>query len=256
MARAEDYHSFEREIDGWRIRKKNQTDDRKSYDEVFDKQNLMRIYKLFSDGVVDKFDFPISTGKEGNVFRASTKNGALLAVKIYRTSTGTFSDMWKYIAGDPRFRGLPTNRKRLIPAWAKKEFLNLNLLQSAGVRVPKPVVQHQNIVVMEYIGDEVEPARQLRYVEPEDPERTARTIFEYMKLGYQKAKLVHCDMSEFNILMLNQEPVIIDVGQGVLTQHPNAEEWLERDVFNMVKYFRRHKVSVNSVDLLKEIRGK
>jgi RIO kinase 1 len=256
VARADDYHSFERQIDSWRIRKKNQTDDRKSYDEVFDKQNLMRIYKLFSDGVMDRFDFPISTGKEGNVFRASTNAGTMLAVKIYRTSTGTFSDMWKYIAGDPRFRGLPTNRRRLIPAWAKKEFLNLGLLYRAGVRVPQPIVQHENIVVMEYIGDEVEPARQLRYVELEDPEGTARTIFEYMKLGYQKAKLVHCDMSEFNVLMLDQEPVIIDVGQGVLVQHPNAEEWLQRDVFNMAKYFKKYGISVDAKELLKEIKGK
>lgn len=255
MSREEDYHSFEREIDKWRIRRKDSSD-RKSYDEVFDQQNLMRVYKLFSDGVMDKFDFPISTGKEGNVFRASTLKGELLAVKIYRTSTSTFSEMHKYIAGDPRFRGVPKSRKKLILAWAEKEFQNLRLFYNAGVRVPKPIARHDNIVVMEYIGDEVEPAKQLRYVKVDDPEGVARTVLGYVRLGYQKAKLVHCDLSEFNILMKGDEPVIIDVGQGVLLGHANAEEWLERDVFNVVRYFNRYGLKLDVKKELEEIRKK
>lgn len=253
VAPVDEYHRFEQEIDKWRIRRKD-ADDRKSVDEVFDKQNLMRIYKLMSDGVIDKFDFPVSTGKEGNVYRASTKDGKFLAVKIYRTSTGTFGDMWKYIVGDPRFKGISSNRKRLILSWAAKEFLNLKLLHRARVRVPEPVVQHKNIVVMEYIGDEVEPARQLKYLEPEDPEGLSRKILAYVRLAYQKAKLVHCDLSEFNILMFRGEPVIIDVGQGVLIAHANAEEWLERDVRNIARYFSKYKVKIDVSAELKVIR--
>ena len=104
---------IERERDSWKVRKKD-SDDRKTYAEVFDKRNLLRIYKLFSDGVIDMIDFPISTGKEGNVFRAMTSDGDLLAVKIYRTSTATFRDMAKYIQGDPRFEGVTGNRRKLI----------------------------------------------------------------------------------------------------------------------------------------------
>lgn len=253
MAPEENYHAFEREIDKWRMRRKDSSE-RKSYDEVFDQRNLMRIYKLFSDGVVDQFDFPISTGKEGNVFRASTKSGQLLAVKIYRTSTGTFSDMYKYIAGDPRFKGIPKARGRLIYAWALKEFLNLGLFRKAGVRVPAPVAHQDNILVMEYIGDKDEPARQLRNVILDDPERICRKILKYVKLGYQKAKLVHCDLSEFNVLMLEGEPVFIDVGQGVLASHPNAPEWLQRDVGNVARYFKRYGLEIDVAEELKEIR--
>ena len=253
MAPVDEYHRFEQEIDKWRMRRKD-ADDRKSVDEVFDKQNLMRIYKLMSDGVVDRFDFPISTGKEGNVFRASTRDGKFLAVKIYRTSTGTFGEMWKYINGDPRFKRVSSNRKRLVLSWANKEFLNLKLLHWAGVRVPEPVVQHDNIVVMEYIGDDIEPARQLKYVQPEDPEGLSMKVMSYVRLAYQKAKLVHCDLSEFNILMFRNEPVLIDVGQGVLVSHANAEEWLERDVRNMVRYFGRHGGKMDVAEELKEIR--
>lgn len=247
---------FEREIDDWRIRRKDSSE-RKSYDEVFNQQNLMRIYKLFSDGVVDRFDFPISTGKEGNVFRASTVKGELLAVKIYRTATSTFGDMAKYIQGDPRYRKVKTrNKNRLVLIWAEKEYNNLELFTRAGVRVPKPVAHHANIVVMEYIGTESEPARQLRNVGLEDPEPVARKILHYVKLGYQKSNIVHSDLSEFNVLMLDGEPVIIDVGQAVLREHPFAEEWLERDVSNVARYFKRYKLNIDVKVELKEIRGR
>jgi RIO kinase 1 len=253
VSRADDYHSFEREIDKWRIRRKD-SDERKSYDEVFDRQNLMRVYKLFSDGVIDRLDFPISTGKEGNVFRASNAKGELLAVKIYRTSTSTFRDMAKYVHGDPRFGGVVSNKRKLILSWAHKEFWNLQLLHKAGVRVPKPVARHQNIIVMEYIGDQVEPARELRNVRLADPEAVARKILGYMRLAYKKAKLVHGDISEFNVLMLGPEPVIIDVGQAVMLGHPHAEEWLERDVRNVARYFRKYGLDIDVVKELKEIR--
>ena len=251
MPQQEKYHEFEREIDSWRVRKKDSSW-RKSYDEVFDQQNLMIIYKLLSDGVFDKLDFPISTGKEGNVFRASTKDGKLVAVKIYRTSTSTFRDMAKYIQGDPRFKGLIGQKRKLIYAWANKEYINLMAFDRAGVRVPKAIAQRQNVVVMEYIGDETEPARELRDFILEDPEPIARKILEYIRLAYQKAKLVHSDISEFNILMLDGEPVIIDVGQAVLLEHPNAQEWLERDVNNVARYFKKQGVKL---DVAKELEG-
>ncbi|MGQ9587698.1 MAG: serine protein kinase RIO [Thermoplasmata archaeon] len=253
MAPPHDYHAFEREIDSWRIRRKD-ADDQKSYDEVFDKPNLMVIYKLFSDGVLDRLDFPIATGKEGNVFRASTRDGGLLAVKIYRTTTSTFRDMAKYIHGDPRFDGLGGRKRKLIFMWAMKEFLNLKQLYKAGVRVPKPVAQRRNVVVMEYIGNETEPARELRNVKLRDPEPVARKLLDYIKLAYRKAKLVHSDISEFNVLMLDGKPVIIDVGQAVMLGHPLAQEWLERDVSNVARYFRRYDVKIEVAKELKEIR--
>ena len=244
--------ALERVIDSWKMRRKDD-DDRKSYDEVFNKQNLMRIYKLMSDGAFDKFDFTISTGKEGNVFRASTVDGALVAVKIFRTSTATFNDMYKYVAGDPRFFGVGGNRRRLIMVWAEKEFMNLEAMHRAGVRVPRPIARNKNIIVMEYIGDESGPAPQLRSVDLDDPERVARRIMEFIRLAYRKAELVHSDLSEFNVLMFQGEPVIIDAGQAVLRDHPNSMEWLRRDVSNIARFFRKHDVKMDVDSELKEI---
>jgi RIO kinase 1 len=248
----EDYHRFERDIDKWRVRRKD-ANDRKSYDEVFDKQNLMRVYKLFTDGIIDRLDFPISTGKEGNVFRATTPDNKLVAVKIYRTSNANFSEMAKYVFGDPRFKGLNARKRKLIYAWAHKEYLNLMLFDKVGVRVPKPISHLDNVVVMEYIGDEAAPARELRDSELVDPGEISRKILDYVRLAYKKAELVHSDLSEFNILMLDQEPVIIDVGQAVILGHPQSGEWLERDVKNMARFFRKHGVEI---DVKKEIKGK
>lgn len=255
MSPEKDYHSFEREIDKWRVRRKD-TNDRKSYDEVFDQQNLMRVYKLFTDGVIDKLDFPISTGKEGNVFRATTPKNEFVAVKIYRTSNANFSEMAKYVLGDPRFKGLNARKRKLIYAWAHKEFLNLGLFANAGVRVPRPIKHLGNIVVMEYIGDENAPARELRNTMLEDPEAVAEKLLGYVKLAYQKSELVHSDLSEFNVLMLGQEPVVIDVGQAVVLGHPFAEEWLERDVKNMARYFKKLDVHIDVKQRLEEIRKK
>ena len=254
MSRDIDFRRFEQEIDKWRIRRKD-ADDRKSYDEVFDKKNLLRIYKLFVDGVIEQLDFPISTGKEGNVFRATTPEKDLVAVKIYRTSTATFKDMAKYIQGDPRFKGIAGNRIRLIMAWAQKEYRNLERLTEVGVRVPRPIARRDNVIVMEYIGDEVAPAREMREVQLEDPEGVARKLLEYVRLAYQKAELVHGDLSEYNVLMKDQEPVIIDVGQTVLLDHPLAQELLERDLANMARYFNKYGVEIDVQKELREIRG-
>jgi len=229
-------------------------DDRKSYDEVFDKENLLRIYKLFTDDVIDTLDFPISTGKEGNVFRATTPDGTLVAVKIYRTRTATFRDMAKYVQGDPRFKGVTTNKRKLRLAWAAKELANLQRFADAGVRVPRPIARRDNIIVMEYIGTEESAAPEMRHVVLEDPGGVAETLIGYVKLAYRKADLVHGDLSEFNVLMDGQEPVVIDVAQGVLLKHPLAEELLQRDVENMARFFRKYGVSIDTKAVLGEIR--
>lgn len=253
MSADEEYHRFEREIDKWRVRRKD-TDDRKSYDEVFDQQNLLKIYKLFTDGVIDQLDFPISTGKEGNVFRATTPEKQLVAVKIYRVTNANFSEMAKYVMGDPRFKGLKARKRRLIYAWAYKEYLNLGQFDRAGVRVPKPISHLDNMIVMEYIGDEVSPAKEIRNTKLEDPQAIAQKLLGYVRIAYQKAELVHSDLSEFNVLMLGQEPVLIDVGQSVALGHPRAEEWLERDVKNIARYFRKYDVAIDVRKELEEIK--
>ncbi|MFQ5909644.1 MAG: serine protein kinase RIO [Thermoplasmata archaeon] len=243
---------FEAKIDSWRIRVKDD-DDRKTVDEVFDRRTLLSVYKLFKDGILDTVDFPISTGKEGNVFKCSGPDGSV-ALKVYRVSTATFKHISKYIVGDPRFRGVQKNRNKVIHMWARKENRNLERMASGGVRVPKPLACHNNMIAMEYIGTEEMPAPLLKDVHVEFPEKLFDEIVDNMRKIHDVG-LVHGDISEYNVLMSDSTPVIIDVGQGVPLEHSMAEEWLQRDIANIVRYFKRLGVKAELKEVTKRVRG-
>ena len=249
-----DLRKFERIIDGWRTRVKDDND-RKTYDEVFDRQTLMVIYKLFSDGVFDILDFPISTGKEGNVFRAATKDGDFLAVKIYRITNAGFKDLADYVLGDPRFRNSPQHFPGILYVWAKKELANLEKFKSIGIRVPQPITLNKNVLVMEYIGTPEQPARPLRDYDMEDPGEMAEWMLGVIRTAYSKGKIVHGDLSEYNVLITEDEPVVIDLAQAVLLEHWRAQELLERDVRNVARYFKKFDVRIDAKDELKRIRS-
>lgn len=243
---------FEKVIDSWRERIKDD-DQRKTIDEVFDQETLLSIYKVFNDGILETVDYPVSTGKEGNVFKCTSKKG-LVALKIYRVATSTFKHISKYIAGDARFRGFAGNKRKLIHTWARKEYSNLERMLKGGVRVPKPLAYRNNILVMEYIGDETAPAPLLKDVKVQRPRKLFEDVIENMR-KINDVGLVHADMSEFNILMEDGKPVIIDVAQGVPLDHPLAEQWFERDVENMARYFRKLRLKVDSTEMKRRIRG-
>jgi len=218
--------------------------------EVFEKATLQSLWKLMNNGYIDTFEFPISTGKEGNVFRARRK-GSLIAVKIYRINTATFRSISKYLMYEPPQK-VKKDRRSIIFAWALKEFNNLKKLYKAGVRVPEPIAREGNVIVMEYIGTEEQPAPLLKDASLENAEEVFEKIKKYLYLMYHKAALVHADFSEYNVLMHGNEPVIIDVGQTVSKENPMATEFLLRDVKNIVRFFKKY-MSVDEQEVLKYI---
>jgi RIO kinase 1 len=207
-------------------------EERKTESEVWDRATLDVIYRLMKRGLVDTVEFPISTGKEGNVFYALTPKGLPIALKVYRTGTADFKSIARYIAGDPRF---PDRRT----TWARKEWLNLRLAHEAGVPVPEPLDQYRNVLAMAYIGTDDVPAPELRDVELEDPAAFLELVLDAAARLYQGASLVHGDLSEYNVLVHEGRPVLIDLGQAMLLKHPMAPELLERDCANISRYFRR-----------------
>ncbi|MCG2828327.1 serine protein kinase RIO [Methanothermobacter sp. K4] len=229
-------------------------EDRRVGSEVFDELTLKTLYKLANSGYLAVLNGAVSTGKEANVFKGITDNDEFVAVKIYRVATSDFKKMQYYIQGDPRFRVRTTNRRQLVQAWVNKEFRNLKRAMEAGVRVPEPVVARDNILIMEFIGEDGEPAPTMREVPPEDPERALELIVEYMHRLYTGARLVHGDLSFFNILNHSGEPVIIDVSQAMVLDHPLAMELLERDIKNLARDFKRLGVSVSEDDIRKRIK--
>ena len=234
-------------------RTKKDADQRKTYHEVFDQTTLFALYKLISDGTLHTVDYPVATGKEGNVFHATTKDGGV-ALKIYRVNTATFRSLSEYIVGDQRFKKIGRTFREMITVWAQKEFKNLSKMLEAGARVPRPMVVHQNCLVMEYIGDETTPAPLIRTVALEDPKGAFVDVVSSMK-AMRKAKLVHADLSEYNILWWDDHPWIIDCAQGVTLDHPRSQDWFLRDCANVAKYFARLHVDTDADRLAETVLG-
>lgn len=250
------YKILETRIDGLKKeeRVERDADQRKTYDEVFDQITLMNIYKLIIGKNLDTLDHPISTGKEANVFHGTTPEGGAVAVKIYRVATATYRDFRKYIEGDPRFRGIKTDHRSLVYTWSRKEFKNLQRMTDHGVRVPRPYTYNHNILIMEFIGDEKGAAPMLKDITLENPEECLDMIIDSMTTLYGKCRLVHGDMSEYNILIPDNDVVIIDVGQSVVLDHPMAEELLVRDVNNLKRYFRKYGLKLDTDEVLGRIK--
>jgi len=245
---------LENKIDS--LKKKDKSvEDRKTYDEVFDRNTLLTLYKMITSGVFETLNYPISTGKEGNVFVATGKNKEMFAVKIYRVSTSTYKNLTKYIAGDPRFRNIPRDHRGVIYLWAQKEYKNLKRIFSAKIASPCPKRQIKNVLVMSYIGSEEQPAPMLKDVTLSNPKKSYKIILKMMRDLYQKAGLIHGDLSEYNILVQNGKCYFIDVGQSVVLEHPLAQELLERDVANISRYFKKLGVKSKEIDMLNYIRG-
>lgn len=228
---------------------------RKTFGEVFDKQTLLLLGKLISDQVIDQVDFPISTGKEANVFRGTTPDDTFVAIKIFRTATMTFKHIASYIEGDPRFQYGYKNRRDIIEEWARKEYRNLGLLHKAKVRAPDPIKCIHNVLIMSYIGDATKPAPMLKDVLLKNPQKVYDELMVFIRRMYQK-QIVHADLSAFNILMFRQKPYIIDIGQGVLLDHPASGEFLKRDIHNICTYFKKYGIDSNDSLIFEDLTTK
>ncbi|MEM0492743.1 MAG: serine protein kinase RIO [Candidatus Thermoplasmatota archaeon] len=226
--------------------------DRKTFDRVFDNPTLLNLGKLISDRVIDIIDFPISSGKEAYIFRGVTPEKKFIAVKIYRTSTMIFNRISEYIIGDPRFKSLMKNRREIIFEWVKKEYKNLELLKSINIRAPTPIKRIDNILVMGYIGDAYKPASMLKDTPIKEPRKIFETLIIYVGSMY-KAGLVHADLSEYNVLIYRQRPYLIDLGQGVMLEHPRSQEFLRRDISNIVRYFKRYDIDADTDEIFNRI---
>lgn len=214
--------------------------------EVFTKATEKTLYKLANAGYLDVLEGVISTGKEANVFRGKCR-GKYVAVKIYRIETLEFNKLIHYLRGDPRFVVRETKRQ-MVYTWTRKEYKNLILAREAGVRVPEPIACRNNVLIMEFIGSEDGvPALPAKYMKPEDPEKWYKEILDSIKKLYRR-RFVHGDISEYNVLNLNEEPVIIDISQGVVLDHPMAEEMLRRDIKNVLRWFKSLGVKTEDFD--------
>lgn len=206
---------------------------------VFENRTMLRLGKLFSSGIISGMHFIIARGKEADVYLAdpgAKVNADFVVLKIFRMENARFQRRMKYITGDPRFGKVKKNIYAIVNEWCKKEYGNLLVAENAGVHAPRPYAFSGNVLALEFIGKEGYPSKTLRMEKIKDPEKVLGEIIEDARKLYAN-KLVHADLSEYNILMKDEVPYLIDFGQAVHIKHPNAMDFLHNDVKNILNYF-------------------
>lgn len=243
--------------------KQKDKNDRATVDQVLDPRTLLVMHKLALNERLDQLYGCISTGKEANVYLAESnclnfdmlemqpegKEKINYAVKIFKTSILVFKDRERYVSGEFRFRKghCKGNPRKKVKLWAEKETRNLKRICMSGlIRAPWPQFLKNNVIVMEFIGTGRVAAPRLKDAEFTDEE--ASRLYEesvmMMRHLYQVCKLVHGDLSEYNLLYHEKQIWMIDVSQSVEHDHPMALDFLRRDCAVMNDFFRRKNVFV------------
>ncbi|MFW9778500.1 MAG: serine protein kinase RIO [Candidatus Heimdallarchaeota archaeon] len=241
------WESYDKKTDSWRKRRKR-TEDIQTLDAVLDKSTSIELERLQAKEFLGPITGTIASGKEAGVFLAelgregkkhckSLSIESPIVVKIYRTRTLNFKRISDYITGDVRFQKHSKKSWKIIKLWAEKEFRNLQRSDQAGVSVPRPILVRRNILIMELIGKEGKPSPLLKKTPTAFTKDTLTQILTQMKCLFSEAKLIHADLSPFNILMKDTRPYFIDMGQSVLISHPKARVFLERDLENVLSTF-------------------
>jgi RIO kinase 2 len=200
--------------------------------------DCLAINALVKAGIIGSFGQSLGVGKEADVFDALTADGKRIAVKFHRLGRTSFRQT-------RRKRGYIKEHVNWLyqsHLAAEKEFHALKLAFENKVSVPEPLMQNRHVIAMGIIeGAELANWRGLP-----NAKKVLRDIMRNVKRAYLKAHIIHGDLSEYNIIM-NQEMriLIIDWPQYVLVDHPNASELLERDLMNVLTFFkRRYKLEV------------
>ncbi|MDI5986497.1 PA4780 family RIO1-like protein kinase [Halomonas sp. M4R5S39] len=224
-----------------------------------------RLQPLVDDGLIDEVVTQLMSGKEAQVYVVRS-GGELRCAKVFKEARQrSFKQAVQYQEGrkernSRRARAMAKKtrygQKEQEQAWLNAEVDALYRLASAGVRVPRPYGFVDGVLLMEMIGDaEGFAAPRLDDVTlgaEEAREHHARVIGEVVRMLC--AGLVHGDLSEFNVLLDERGPVIIDLPQAVDAAGNNsAALMLERDVDNMRAYFGRFAPELLETDYAKEI---
>lgn len=234
--------------------------DRATSEQVLDQRTRMILLQMINRGYVSEVHGAISTGKEANVYGGmlvDLKTGDVTqkAIKVYKTAILVFKDRERYITGEHRFKGGfdKGNNRKMVKLWAEKEFRNLRRIYNAGIPCPEPINLKLHVLVMGFLGDKkgwAYPRLRDAVLTGDDVDQQWRNLYiqllGLMRKMYQVCRLVHADLSEYNILYHNGLLYIIDVSQSVEPDHPRSLEFLRMDIKNVGDFFRRKGVDTLS----------
>jgi len=208
-----------------------------------------RIKPLFEDGIVDEVLSQLMSGKEATVYVVRC-GSEIRCAKVYKEANKrSFKKAVEYQEGrrgrnSRRNRAMEKKssfgRKQQEEAWQNAEVEALYRLSDAGVRVPQPYGCFDGVLLMELVldgdGDVAPRLNDVHLTEEqalEDHATIMHNVARMLSVG-----VVHGDLSEFNVLLDEYGPVIIDLPQAVdASGNNNAKAMLERDVNNMTTYY-------------------
>lgn len=211
-----------------------------------------RIQPLVDDGLVDEVIHPLMSGKEAAVYIVRC-GAAIRCAKVYKEADKrSFKQAVQYQEGrtvrnSRRSRAMEKGsrfgRNEQEEAWQNAEVDALYRLAEAGVRVPRPYGCFEGVLLMELITDgdgEVAPRLNEVSLSPEQALQQHALMMQFVQ-RMLCAGLVHGDLSEFNVLVDEEGPVIIDLPQAVDAARNNHAQWmLQRDVNAITACYARN----------------
>lgn len=253
------------------------TDTEKTKEGALDSRVRLLVGKAVNNELIEKFNGCVKEGKEALVYHAdkgAESGGYDVAVKVFKRIQ-EFRNRGQYVDGDPRYDGRDFSHsggRVQLEIWAEKEYRNLVRAYRAGIPVPKPLYQKENVLFMRFLGQDGWPSPQLREVKIKKGSKKWTALYEQcmsaIQTLYNDSKLIHGDLSEYNILvcpshLLSKDkdeedntaekdatkstPVLqdsdalqialIDFGQAVDIRHTDAEELLRRDLLRVKEFF-------------------
>jgi RIO kinase 1 len=234
--------------------------DRATTEQVMDPRTKMILLQMINRNIVSEVHGCVSTGKEANVYHAISvpeddpeAKPMHRAIKVYKTRILVFKDRERYVAGEHRFQSgyKKGNNREKVRQWAEKEFRNLKRVHAAGIPCPEPLYLRIHVLMMEFLGDKKGNAapklKDITFEEDEQENGWAEkkwkelylSLLGYMRILYSTCRLVHGDLSEYNILYHKNKLWIIDVSQSVEHDHPRSLEFLRTDIKNVNDFFAR-----------------
>lgn len=231
------------------IRKNFGKSEKATREQVLDPKTRMLLFKMLNSGVLAEVNGSISTGKESVVYHAVAGDaegsvpGTEYAVKIFKTTLNEFKARAKYVEGEHRFRHRQnqTNPRRIIRLWAEKELRNLKRAEKAGILCPRVVALKRHVLVLSFLGADGHPAPKLLdadFSKPETLQSAYMQCCQMMRKLYQECRLVHADLSEYNMLFWQKKVYFIDFAQAVEHDHPNSLRFLRDDCNHVTTFFR------------------
>jgi RIO kinase 1 len=213
---------------------------------------------LIEDGIIDLMLTRLKSGKEADVFLVD-RGSEVLVAKVYKNKAHrSFKNNAEYKEGR-KVRNTRTQRAMKSRSkfgkeasedeWKNTEAATLNRLYSSGVRVPKPVMFYEGVLLMELVlGADGVPAPRLI----EAPYDAPKAREHYLDLRAQMIRmlsgdLIHGDLSAYNILDAADGPTIIDFPQIVSAAHTNrAADFFLRDFNNVLDFLTKANASLES----------